>query len=213
MILQRKNIDKLWILFDYKTIMKWHIFFILWVSWAWKWTLIENIKQKNLENLHIPLSYKSRAIRNTETNHVDAHFISKEEFFHWIENHEFLEYAIVHETDYYGTKYGDVIENGIDLWKIVIKELDINWLKRLRKEKPNFDANYTTIFLDIPVDILKERIEKRWALMSDEELNRRINSAVIEEEEWKKICDYTIDATLNPDEVCERFLDIVNKTK
>lgn len=193
--------------------MKGHIYFILWVSWAWKWTLIENIKKSNIENLCIPLSYKSRQIRDTEVNHIDAHFISKEEFFHWIEMHEFLEYAIVHETDYYGTKYVDVIENGIDLWKIVIKELDINWLKRLRKEKPNFDANYTTIFLDIPVNILKDRIEKRWALMCDEELNRRINSAIIEEEEWTKLCDYTIDATLSPEKVFSNFIEIVNKNK
>ena len=193
--------------------MKGHIFFILWVSWAWKWTLIEKIKHSDIENLSIPLSYKSRQIRETEVNHIDAHFISKEEFFHWIEAHEFLEYAIVHETDYYGTKYEDVIENGINLWKIVIKELDINWLKRLRKEKPNFDNDYTTIFLDIPIKILKERIEKRWALMPDEELNRRINSAIVEEEEGEKLCDHIIDATLNPEEVCNKFVEIVNKIK
>lgn len=190
--------------------MKWHIFFILWVSWAWKWTLIENLKKQDID-LHIPLSYKSRAIRETEVNHVDAHFISKEEFFNWIELNEFLEYAIVHETDYYGTKYEDVIENWIEKWKIVVKELDINWLKRLRKEKPNFDTFYTTVFLDIPVNILKTRIESRWALMSDDELERRLNSAINEEKESEDLCDYILDATKTPEEVCFEFLEIMKK--
>jgi guanylate kinase len=62
-------------------------------------------------DLHIPLSYKSRKKRDFETDGIDAYFISKEEFEKSIENKEFLEYAIVHKTDYYGTKFIDVIEN------------------------------------------------------------------------------------------------------
>lgn len=188
-----------------------HIYFIMWVSWAWKGTLINNIRKENIWKLHIPLSYKSREIRETEINWVDAHFISKEEFFHGIEKHEFLEYAIVHETDYYGTKYIDVIDNGVNQWKIVIKELDIHGLKRLRKEKPEFDSKYTTIFLNIPVNILKERIEKRWALMIDSELEIRINSAIMEEEESAKYCDYIIDATKTEKEVLDEVLNIIKK--
>lgn len=187
----------------------WHIYFIMWITGSWKWTLIENIKKQNIENLHIPLSYKTRNIRETEINWVDAFFISKEEFFNGIELNKFLEYAIVHETDYYWTKYEDVIENGIEKWKIVIKELDIHGLKRLRKEKPNFDDYYTTIFLNIPTDILKERVERRWALMTDEEFSRRLNSAIMEEDESRGLCDYIIDATKKPEKVLEDVLKIM----
>ncbi|MEA3387238.1 MAG: hypothetical protein U9Q66_02395 [Patescibacteria group bacterium] len=49
--------------------------------------------------------------------------------------------------------------------------------------------------------------------MCDEELTRRINSAIVEEEEGEELCDYIIDATLNPEEVCSKFIEIVNKTK
>jgi hypothetical protein len=46
--------------------------------------------------------------------------------------------------------------------------------------------------------------------MTNEELERRINSAIIEEEKAKKLCDFTINATLTPDEVLKEFLKIVN---
>lgn len=180
----------------------------MWVSGSGKSTLIKNLKKHDLD-FHIPLSYKTRVIRETETNWVDAHFISKQEFFHGIEAWEFLEYAVVHETDYYGTKYIDVIDDGIDLWKIVIKELDIHGLKRLRKQRPEFDMNYTTIFLNIPTETLRKRIEKRWVLMKDDELERRINSAIMEEEEARKICDYLVDATQSETEVLKEVLKII----
>ena len=185
-----------------------HIFFIMWVSWAWKWTLIENLNKSNLD-LHIPLSYKTRQIRENEINGIDANFISKEEFFNSTEKWEFLEYALVHETDYYGTKFVDVIENWINKWKIVIKELDINWLKILRSQKPELDNSYTTIFLNIPNDILIKRIESRWALMTNDELTRRVNSATCEEKEAKEICNYIIDATKNPLEVLNEVVKII----
>jgi len=181
----------------------------MWISGAGKWTLISNLKKLNLENFHFPLSYKSRPIRHHETNGVDAFFITKEEFEKWIENHEFLEYAIVHWKDYYGTKYEDVLENGIEKWLNVVKELDYHGLKRLLKEKPELRPHFTTVFLDIPVDKLEERINKRWDQMTQEELERRKQSAILEEQELKKLADYEIDATLAKEKVVEEFIKII----
>lgn len=90
-----------------------HIYFIMGVSGAGKGTLIKNIKQLQIPNLHIPLSYKTRPIRETEVHGVDAYFITPEEFYAQVLNDEFLEYAKVHETDYYGTKIEDVVDNGV----------------------------------------------------------------------------------------------------
>lgn len=190
----------------------WHIFFIMWISWSWKGTLIKNLKQIKNNNFYFPLSYKTRQIRVNEMNWVDANFITKEDFFYWVQKWEFLEYAVLYDwEDYYWTKYEDVIEKWINEWKVVIKELDINWLEKLRKEKPELDEKYTTIFLNIPTETLKQRIKKRWAFMSDEELNRRINTAIIEEEKAKKLCDYMIDANLSEDVILEEFLRIVRE--
>ncbi len=188
--------------------MKGHIYFILWVSWAGKWTLIWNIKSLWLENIHIPLSYKTRMIRENEVNGVDAWFISRADFFAWVQAWDFLEYALVHDLDYYGTKYVDVIDNGIEKWKIVMKELDILWLQELRKLRPDLDGSYTTIFLNIPEEVLKQRIEKRWAFMSDDELAKRLKSALFEEEQARDLCDFMIDATQTPQEVMNKLLEI-----
>lgn len=188
--------------------IKWHIYFIMWVSWAGKWTLINSLKEINLD-LHIPLSYKSREKRDFERHWVDAYFISVEEFELSINNKEFLEYAIVHWKDYYWTRYDDVILNGIEKWKNVIKELDVLWLMRLIKDKPELRKNYTTIFLNIPVDKLRERIEKRGEKITEEELLRREKSAIMEEQEARQLCDYMLDATQSPDKVLAEVLDII----
>jgi len=187
----------------------WHIFFIMWVSGAWKWTLLKALKNQSEIDFHIPLSYKTRAPRNAEKDWIDAHFVSVEEFEKSIENHEFLEYAIVHWVEYYWTKYEDVIDNGIRKWKIVVKELDIHGLKRLQKEKPELRSDYTTIFLNIPVNILKERIKLRWDNLSLWELQRRIDSAIMEEQEARLHCDFMLDATQSPEDVKNEVMQII----
>ena len=185
------------------------IYFIMWVAWSWKSTLINNLKKiKNL-NIHIPLSYKTREIRETETNWVDAWFISSNEFYNKILNWEFLEYAKVHGVDYYWTKVSDVIDDWILKWKTVIKELDINGLLEIKSLHPNLDWKYITIFLNIPNDILISRINSRWAFMSSEELERRLSSAIIEEEKARELCDFIIDATLSEKEVLNKVLEII----
>lgn len=188
-----------------------HIFFIMWVSWAWKWTLIKALKELDGYDFHIPLSYKTRNIREWEINWVDSWFISKEQFFSEVQAWLFLEYAMVHGLDYYWTKFEDVIDNWLNLWKTVIKELDINWLEDLRSKRPDLDNIYTTIFLNIPNEVLEKRIEARWAFMSSDELQKRLNSAIIEEQKARILCDYMIDATQSPKDVLRDFLEILNK--
>jgi dephospho-CoA kinase len=80
----------------------------------------------------------------------------------------------------------------------VIKELDVIGLQELRKLRPDLDSAYTTIFLNIPEEVLKQRIAQRGAFMSDEELEKRLKSALFEEEQARVLCDYIIDATKKP---------------
>jgi dephospho-CoA kinase len=79
----------------------------------------------------------------------------------------------------------------------------------LRAERPEFDTFYSTIFLDIPKEKLRERIDQRGLPMSDEEFQNRMNSSIFEEEELRELCDFQIDATLSPEKVLEIFLEIV----
>lgn len=182
--------------------MNGHIFFIMGVSGSGKGTLIKNLQNRDLQNMHIPPSYKTRVRRPQEVNGVDAHFVSHDEFRESIENNEFLEYAIVYDgSDYYGTKYEDVIDNGINKDRMVMKEIDIKGLKRLRKEKSDLRPHYTTIFLNIPSHTLKERIIARGAPIPEDELSRRLLHSSEETAASKEICDHIIDATQSPQEV------------
>ncbi len=185
----------------------------MWASGSWKWTLIKNLKSLKDDRFYFPLSYKTRLIRENEINWKDAFFVSKEEFFSAVQAWEFLEYAVLYDwEDYYGTKFEDVIDKWINLGKVVIKELDINWLEDLRKNRADLDEKYSTIFLNIPPELLNERIEKRWAFMSNEELERRINTCFQENTRAKEICDFIIDGTMSEDEILKEFLRIIEKT-
>lgn len=183
----------------------------MWVSGAWKGTLIENLKKLHNDRFYFPLSYKSRQIRETETNWVDAWFITRSEFEKSIKNWEFLEYAKVYGLDdYYGTKYNDVIENWVKKWKMVIKEVDMEGLLILKKDKPELSEFYKTIFLTIPLELQIERIKSRWAYMSEIELEERKKTAIREKEEAIKNCDYIIDTWgKSKEKVLEEVLKII----
>jgi len=183
------------------------------ISGSGKGTLISNIEAGAFPDIHIPLSYKTRPRRENEKNGIHAHFISKEQFFQDVKNGDFLEFALVHDLDYYGTKLADVLDNGVYQWKIVIKELDVNGLESLRTEHPELYSLYTTIFLYIPDDVLVKRIEERGAFMSDEELQKRLASALYEEHKAVEICDYIIDATQSKEAVLKEVLEIMKLIK
>ncbi len=185
------------------------IYFILGISGSGKSTLISNLKKLNLPNLENPLSYKTREKRDFEIDWIDAYFLSKEEFKSWIDNWEFLEYAIVHGDDYYGTKWTQ-IDEALSSGKIVLKELDLNWLISLKENRK--DLVYKTIFLDLPISELENRILQRQSNIDKNELEKRLNSAFIEEENLRKLCDYDIDATLSEDEILEKVLGIIRNT-
>lgn len=184
------------------------IYFILWISGSWKSTLIKNIKKLNLSNLAHPLSYKTREKRDFEIDGIDAYFLSKEDFLNWINAWEFLEYALVHWDEYYWTKWKDVEEN-LNLWKNVLKELDLNWLIKLKKERQDLDNVYKTIFLDLPIEKLEERILQRQINVDKKELEIRLKNSFTEEENLRKICDFDIDATKTEEEILKEVLNII----
>ena len=190
--------------------MNGHIFFIMGIAGSGKGTLIKNLRELWREDFYFPLSYTTRPKREGEISGVGTYyFVSQWDFLQSVEKWEFLEHAVVHNAGLYGTKMEDVYEKWVKEWKIVIKELEIHGLKKLRAERPQFDAHYSTIFLNIPREKLKERIEQRGAFMSDEEFKNRMNSAIFEEEELRNLSTHTIDATLSPEKVIQVFLDIV----
>jgi guanylate kinase len=135
--------------------------------------------------------------------------LSKEDFISQINAWEFLEYAIVHGDDYYGTKWAQINE-ALWNWKSVLKELDLNWLISLKETRQDLKDVYKTIFLDLPIGELESRILKRQPNIDSWELEIRLKNAFIEEENLRKICDFDIDATLSEEEILKEVLKIMN---
>ncbi len=137
------------------------------------------------------------------------HFISEDDFKTAIENDEFLEYAFVHQAAYYGTKKSDILD-GIDDGKILIKEIDYQGLAKIKQEIPEFREHYTTIFLNVPEDIMVARNKERNPDVTQDEIDKRLMSL---REEAKDLDDYdhVIDATQNPEKVMEDVLEIMKK--
>jgi len=188
--------------------MQWHLYFLMWVSGSWKWTLRKNLEKENLANLEFLKSYVTRDMRPGEVTGDIYHFIAEDEFKKSIDAWEFLEYAYVHQAWYYGTKKSEILE-WIEDGKILMKEVEIVGLEKIRAELPEFKENYTTIFLDVPEDIMRARNLERNPDTLKDELDKRAASLKIESEKAWELCDHIIDATQTPEKVMKDVLDIM----
>ncbi len=189
---------------------KGHIFFISWVAGAGKWTLIKQLLEKNIPNLELSISCKTRDFRAWETQGIDYHKLSVAQFQQAIENNEFLEYNFVHNQNYYGTRMADVIENGIEKWKIILTEMDMLALPKLMYSHPTIRQDYTYIFLDLPIEKIKQRMKKRWDDTTGKDFENRIQSAQ-KEINLKNLADHVIDADRNPNQVLKDVYEIISK--
>lgn len=109
---------------------------------------------KNHPNINISISATTREPRVGEVHGVNYYFLTKEEFQTKVNNNEFMEYAIVHNGQFYGTPKKAVIDKlnaGID----VLLEIDINGALQIKNQYPNA----LFIFLLPPsIKELKERL-------------------------------------------------------
>ena len=189
-----------------------HIYFIMGTAGAGKWTLIKNLEKQSDLWIEFLKSYVSRDMREWEIDGDVYHFISQKEFEIMIEADEFLEYEIVHKIAYYWTKMSDAIDNWINIGKTVMKEVDIEGLKNILANHPQLRSSITSIFLRLSPEMMVERIKKRWATISAEELHNRSESLVLENKWAKKYCDYIIDTSeKTPEEVLEEAMEIISK--
>lgn len=151
-------------------------FLILGPSGVGKGSIIVELKKKWGNNPHFvfPITATTRLPREGEEDGKDYFFITKEAFEEGIKNNDFLEYAIVHKTQYYGLPKKQVID-AMNEGKTVIRELDIQGLWNL---KILFKAEQLFSIFILPPDIetLEMRIRGRSVLL-EEEIARRIETA------------------------------------
>ena len=137
-----------------------------------KGTIVKEIL-KIRNNIVCSISYTSRPMRNNEVEGVNYYFVSKEKFEEKIKKNDFLEYALVRGTDYYGTpkkEIQELLKNGTD----VILEIEVEGAKQIKEMFPNA----IFIFIVAPsIKDLRKRIVARGGNEPREQLVNRFKTA------------------------------------
>ena len=133
---------------------------------------------KRMPNVTSMPSYTDRNPREGEVNGEIYNFISTEEFENKIKENEFYEYSVHHEH-YYGTSKKILNEN-IKSGKIIVKDIEVNGTENLLKLLKN-DIDIVTIFLRVPKEELRRRLEHRVEKASIKEIELRLNRFDYEE--------------------------------
>ena len=153
------------------------------VSGAGKDTIKKEL-MKRMENVVSLPSFTDRTQRIGEEPGLVYNFVTTQEFERMIKDKELYEYDI-HHDHYYGTskKYmNDKIKSG----KIIVKDMDVNGTENLINLLKD-DTKVITIFLRVPKEELRKRLESREDQPSPKEITLRLNRFDYEE---SKICNY-----------------------
>ena len=133
---------------------------------------------KRMSNVTSMPSYTDRKPREGEVDGQIYNFISTEEFEAKIREDEFYEYSVHHEH-YYGTSK-KILNEKIKSGKIIVKDIEVNGTENLLKLLKN-EMNIVTIFLRVPKEELRRRLEHSVEKASIKEIELRINRFDYEE--------------------------------
>lgn len=143
-------------------------------SGAGKGTVCKALLEKHKE-LVLSISMTTRAPRENEIEGVHYFFETKENFMKLIGEGEFLEYAIVHGRDFYGTPKRFVLEQ-LDAGHNVVLEIDVEGAMQVK----NSFKNGIFVFIMPPTfEELKNRLIGR-GTESAEAIERRLKTAANE---------------------------------
>ncbi|MFH0776441.1 MAG: guanylate kinase [Patescibacteria group bacterium] len=150
------------------------LFLIVGPSGVGKGTLINELRARHSE-FYFPPSVTTRPPRQNEKAGEQYFFVSDDQFAKLESQNKFLETAVVHAAEKYGT-LREPIEAAIAANKVVIREVDIQGLQSIQRALDK--KHFVSIFLMPPsFAILTKRIHKRQPGMPAEELERRLESA------------------------------------
>ncbi|MCF7905953.1 guanylate kinase [Candidatus Gracilibacteria bacterium] len=181
------------------------IIFISGPSGVGKGTVISALRDRHPEWI-FPPSCTTRDPRPGEKEGETYFYISREEFEKRIEEGAFLEYAEVHHGNLYGTLKAPLID-GVEQGKIVVREFDVQGFEQAR-ERLSRDY-YFSIFIKPAEDIetLVRRIRERDGTISDEEIERRVES-MKKELSLEHLYDATV---ISVDEEIDRMIEDTEK--
>ena len=157
------------------------------VSGAGKDTIKKELINR-MSNVESMPSYTSRPKREGDIEGKTYKFVSKEKFEEMIKNDEFYEYDI-HHNNYYGTSK-KILNKKINQGKIIVKDIDVNGTENLINLLGN-DTKIVTIFLRVPKEELRRRLEERDGKNCPREIVLRLNRFDYEESKIS-LYDYVI---------------------
>lgn len=142
-------------------------------SGAGKSTVLRRVLAECSRPLELSVSATTRQPRPGETDGVEYHFLSKEEFARRRENHEFLEWKEVFKHgDYYGTLQ-NTVATGLTAGKWVVLEIDVEGAMMVLESHPEA----ITIFLHPGSDEELERRLRDRGTETEESITRRLEFA------------------------------------
>lgn len=173
------------------------IFIVSGYSGAGKTTVCEEVLKKR-PNTVKAISFTTRPKRENEEDGIDYFFVDKMKFIKMVETGDFIEFSEVY-NNLYGTTFQSFkpIESGKD----VLKTIDVQGVEKLR----NLNLKACFIFFDIPIEVLKSRLEAR----KEENIQTRMETYK-EEEEYKKYFDHFIDTSGDQDAIPKEVEKLIN---
>ena len=140
-------------------------------SGSGKSTVIKRLLADPPGRLRLSVSATTRAPRPDEREAVDYYFWTREEFERKLAAGEFLEYAVVHGLNYYGTLRVEV-EQHLAAGRGVVLDIDVQGAEQVRRQCPD----HASIFLFTPIEELERRLRHR-GTEDEATIRRRLESA------------------------------------
>ena len=134
---------------------------------------------KRMEGLTTIPSYTDRPPRAGDRPEGEQYiYVNQEQFEEMIKKDELYEYS-VHHNHYYGTSK-KLLNDKIQAGEVIVKDIDVNGTEDLVKIF-NDDIKVVTIFLKVPKEVLKDRLEEREDKPDAKEVKLRLNRFDYEE--------------------------------
>jgi guanylate kinase len=160
------------------------LFIISAPSGAGKTSLVAELLDR-LDNIQVSISHTTRSSRSGETDGLDYHFVSHQQFKTMVKQQQFVEHAKVH-SNYYGTSE-DWVQNTLNKGVDVILEIDWQGAEQVRKK---FPSSKSIFILPPSKQALLERLKGR-GQDTDTVIQQRIAAAKEEMSHYNE-ADYLV---------------------
>jgi guanylate kinase len=141
-------------------------------SGSGKSTLIRRVLEAGRYPLHLSVSATTRAQRPGERDGMDYHFWTVEQFQEGLRTGRFLEHAVVHGQNYYGT-----LRDEVDAWRArgygVILDIDVQGAEQVRRLYPD----HVSVFIKLSSWPLYEQRLRQRGSETNASIARRLETA------------------------------------